>query len=103
MFAGIKSTINSIHCFLFGHKLSNRSIMAYSIDSRYMYTVIRICKVSKCARCGEIVCEKIDSHDKFGWYSSYLAEEEEKDLRKRGVLSIAEAYQKIEDKEIDEV
>lgn len=91
-----KDAINSIHCFLFGHEISNRSIIAYSIDSKYMYTLIRAYKVSKCMKCGEIVCEEIDSYDKFGWYSTYLAEEEEKILRKRGVLSIAEAYQKIE-------
>lgn len=96
MFAGIKEAINSIHCFLFGHKLLNRSVMAYSIGSEYMYAVIRIHRISKCARCGEIICEEIDSYDKLGWYSSYLAEEEEKALRKRGILSIAEAYQKIE-------
>ena len=96
MFAEIKNAINSIHCFLFGHKLSNRSIMAYSIDNKYMYAVIRIYKVSKCARCGEIICEEVDLYDKFGWYSPYLAKEEEKALRRRGVLSIAEAYQKIE-------
>lgn len=44
-------------------------------------------------------CKKIDSYDKFGWYSQYLADEEEKSLRKRGIVSIAEAYQKVEKKD----
>ena len=92
----IKDAINRMHCLLFDHKLSSKSIMAYSIDAKYMYAAIRIYKFSKCTRCGEIFCEKIDSYEKFGWYSQYLADEEEETLRKRGVISVAKAYQKLE-------
>jgi len=61
-----------------------------------MYVTISTYKVSKCARCGRIFRERIDSYDKYGWYSQYFADEEELTLRKRGIISIAEAYQEIE-------
>ena len=61
-----------------------------------MYAKIRIYRISKCTRCKEIVYEETNSYNKFGWYSQYLADQEEQDLRKRGILSIAEAYQIIE-------
>ena len=96
MFAGIKNAIKRMYCSLFGHKMLDRSIIAYSIDAGYMYATISTYKVSKCTRCGRIFREKIDSYDKFGWYSQYLADEEERILRKRGIVSIAEAYQEIE-------
>ena len=99
MLAGIKEAIKRMYCSLFGHKLLDESVMAYSIDTGYMYAKIRTYRLSKCTRCGKINCQKIDSYDKFGWYSQYLAEEEEKALRKRGILSVAEAYQKIEEED----
>ena len=99
MLAKIKDTIIRMCCYFFGHKMLDRSIIAYSIDAKYMYATISIYKVSKCRRCGKIFCKKIDSYDKFGWYSQYLADEEEKILRKRGIVSIAEAYQKVEKKD----
>lgn len=99
MLAKIKDIIIRMRCYFFGHKLLDRSIIAYSIDVGYMYATISTYKVSKCTRCGRIFREKIDSYDKFGWYSQYLADEEEKILRKRGIVSIAEAYQKVEKKD----
>ena len=99
MLIKIKDTINKMYCYFFGHKLLDKSIIAYSIDTKYMYTIINTYKVSKCVRCGKTFCERIDSYDKFGWYSQYLADEEEKILRKRGIVSIAEAYQKVEKKD----
>ena len=96
MLIRIKDTIIRMRCYFFGHKKLDRLIIAYSIDAGYMYATISIYKVSKCTRCGKIFHKKIDSYDKFGWYSQYLADEEEKILRKRGIVSIAEAYQKIE-------
>ena len=99
MLARIKNTIIRMCCYFFGHKMLDRSIIAYSIDAGYMYATISIYKVSKCRRCGKTFCKKIDSYDKFGWYSQYLADEEEKILRKRGIVSIAEAYQKVEKKD----
>ena len=96
MLTKIKDTINKMYCFFFDHELLDKSIIAYSIDTKYMYTIISTYKVSKCRRCGKTFCERIDSYDKFGWYSQYLANEEEKILRKRGIVSIAEAYQEIE-------
>ena len=99
MLAKIKDIIIRMRCYFFGHKLLDRSIIAYSIDVGYMYATISTYKVSKCTRCGRILCEKIDSYDKFGWYSQYLADEEERTLRKRGIVSIAEAYQKVEKKD----
>ena len=85
-----------MRCYFFGHKKLDRLIIAYSINVGFMYATISIYKVSKCRRCGKTFCKKIDSYDKFGWYSQYLADEEERILRKRGIVSIAEAYQKIE-------
>lgn len=99
MLTKIKDTINKMYCYFFGHKLLDKSIIAYSIDAKYIYATISIYKVSKCRRCGKTFCIKIDSYDKFGWYSQYLADEEEKILRKRGIVSIAEAYQKAEKKD----
>ena len=99
MLARIKDIIIRMCCYFFGHKLLDRSIIAYSIDVGYMYATISTYKVSKCTRCGRTFCKKIDSYDRFGWYSQYLADEEEKILRKRGIVSIAEAYQKIEKKD----
>lgn len=96
MLARIKNTIIKMCCYFFGHKLLDKSIIAYSINDECMYVTISTHKVSKCARCGRIFCERIDSYDKYGWYSQYIAEEEEKTLRKRGIISIAEAYQEIE-------
>ena len=96
MLAKIKDIIIRMCCCFFGHKTLDRSIIAYSIDVGCMYATISTYKVSKCTRCGRIFREKIDSYDKYGWYSQYLAEEEEKTLRKRGIISIAEAYQEIE-------
>ena len=96
MFGMKNAIINGMLCFFFGHKLLNESIIAYSIDVGFMRATIRTYKVSKCVRCGEIICDEIDSYDKFSWYSQYIAEEEEKTLRKRGIISIAEAYQEIE-------
>ena len=96
MLIRIKNTIIRMRCYFFGHKKLDRLIIAQSIDAGYMYATIRIYKVSKCRRCGKTFCKKIDSYDKFGWYSQYLADEEERILRKRGIVSIAEAYQKIE-------
>lgn len=96
MLAKIKDTIIRMCCYFFGHKTLDRSIIAYSIDVGYMYATISTYKVSKCTRCGRIFREKIDSYNKFGWYSQDLADEEERILRKRGIISIAEAYQKVE-------
>lgn len=96
MLARIKNTIIKMCCYFFGHKLLDKSIIAYSINDECMYVTISIYKVSKCTRCGRIFREKIDLYDKYGWYSQYIAEEEEKTLRKRGIISIAEAYQEIE-------
>ena len=99
MLVKIKDIIIRMYCHFFVHKLLDRSIIAYSIDTGYMYTTIKIYKVLRCTRCGKTFCEKIDSYDKFDWYSQYLADEEERTLRKRGIVSIAEAYQKIEEED----
>ena len=99
MLIRIKNAIIRMRCYFFGHKKLGRLIIAYSIDAGYMYATISIYKVSKCRRCGKTFCKKIDSYDKFGWYSQYLADEEERILRKRGIISIAEAYQKVEKKD----
>lgn len=99
MLARIKDIIIRMCCYFFGHKMLDRSIIAYSIDNDFMYATISTYKVSKCTRCGRIFREKIDSYDKYGWYSQYLADEEEEILRKRGIVSIAEAYQKVEKKD----
>ncbi len=99
-------TLNSIRkafysfliCPLFEHKLSP-SIMAYSISTRYMEANIKIYKISKCIRCEDIVCIKVDDYDMFGSCPQCVADEEEKKLRERGVVSIVEAYKKIEEGE----
>ena len=96
MLAIIKDFIIKMCCYFFGHKLLGRPIIAYSIDIECMYVTISTYKVSKCARCGRIFRERIDSYDKYGWYSQYFADEEELTLRKRGIISITEAYQEIE-------
>ena len=96
MLARIKDIIIRMCCCFIDHKLLDKSIIAYSIDTECMYVTISTYKVSKCTRCGRILREKIDSYNKFGWYSQDLADEEERILRKRGIISIAEAYQKIE-------
>ena len=96
MLARIKDIIIRMCCCFLGHKLLDKSIITYSIYVGYMYATISTYKVSKCTRCGRIFREKIDSYNKFGWYSQDLADEEERILRKRGIISIAEAYQKIE-------
>lgn len=96
MLTRIKDVIIRMYCYFFGHKMLDSSIIAYSIDTEYMYATISTYKVSKCTKCGRIFREKIDSYNKFGWYSQDLADEEERILRKRGIISIAEAYQKVE-------
>lgn len=42
MLIKIKDTINKMYCHFFGHKLLNKSIIAYSIDAGYMYATISI-------------------------------------------------------------
>ena len=96
MLARIKNTIIRMYCHFFGHKLLDKSIIAYSIDVEHMFATIKTYKVLKCTRCGKIFRKKIDSYNKLGWHSQYLADEEERILRERGIVSIAEAYQKIE-------
>ena len=99
MLVKIKDIIIRMYCHFFGHKLLDKSIIAYSIDTGYMCTTIKTYKILKCTRCGRIFHERIDSYDKLSWYPQYLADEEERTLRKRGVVSIAEAYQKIEEED----
>ena len=99
MLVKIKDIIIIMYCYFFGHKLLDKSIIAYSISDECIYVTISIYKVSKCTRCGRVFREKIDLYDKYGYYSQYIAEGEEKTLRKRGIVSIAEAYQKIEEED----
>ena len=64
-----------------------------------MFAVINIYRLYVCTRSKEIVRKRIDQYDKFGWTVPYLAKIEEKKLRKNGLVSLAEAYQKLEKEE----
>ena len=98
MFKSIKDYINSLYCVFGGHKSSCNSIIAYNIDTDYMRAKIKTYRITVCKRCHKIVCYEIDNYNKYGWYNSYLAEIEEKKLRKQGLVTISEAYKEIEEK-----
>lgn len=99
MIDAIADTFRHIVCEFLPHKSKGDFIFAYSIDEKYMYAIINIYRLYVCIRCKEIVCDRIDQYDKFGWTVSYLAKIEEKKLRKNGLVSLAEAYQKLEKEE----
>ena len=100
MFDAIADYFRHIVCeFFLPHKSKGDFVFAYSIDEKYMYAIINIYRLYMCARCKEIVCDRIDQYDKFGWAVPYLAKIEEKKLRKNGLVSLAEAYQKLEKEE----
>ena len=96
MFDAIADLFRRMVCaFFLSHKREGDFILAYSIDEKYMYAIINIYRLYVCTRCKEIVRDRIDQYDKFGWTVPYLAKIEEKKLRKNGLISLAEAYQKL--------
>lgn len=99
MIDAIADTFRHIVCAFLPHKSKGDFIFAYSIDEKYMYAIINIYRLYVYTRCKEIVCDRIDQYERFGWTVSYLAKIEEKKLRKNGLVSLAEAYQKLEKEE----
>ena len=79
----------NILCTIFGHKKFNVNKLAYTINVLSTSVKVEVFEVSRCARCGDVVVNRID------WYASQVAKEEEKSLRELGAVTLAEAYKEV--------
>ena len=86
--------IKKILCSIFGHK-KPYAVTAYSISVYPMCVEVKIYEVSICSRCGFISVNRIDWYDRYNWYASRIAKEEEKSLREIGAVTLAEAYKEL--------
>lgn len=81
-----------ILCHYFGHK-ADKHILAYSIESHYMFYEVKIYDIARCSRCGEIYHnDLIDQYERYAWYTQSAAEQEEKKLREQHIVQVSEAY-----------
>lgn len=90
----IKTFINKLLCSIFGHK-KPYVVIAYSIRVYPMSVEVEIYEVSICPRCGRISTNRIDWYERYNWYASRIAKEEEKSLREIGAITLAEAYKEL--------
>ena len=81
-------------CIFLGHKKSH-VVMAYSINVYSTSFRVEIYEVSICPRCDFISVDCIDGYEKYNWFSTQLAKAEENELRRQGLVTIAEAYKEL--------
>lgn len=86
--------IKKLLCKFLGHKKSH-IMMAYSINVYSMSFKVEIYEVSVCSRCGYISVKRIDWYERYNWYSTRPAKEEEKGLREIGAVTLGEAYREL--------
>lgn len=86
--------IKKIICTIFGHKKSHIKI-AYSINVFATSIQVEVFEVSRCSRCGDVSVNRIDWYERYNWYASRVAKEEEKSLRELGAVTLAEAYKEL--------
>lgn len=86
--------VKRILCKFFGHKKSHIK-MAYTINVFLTSAKVEVFEVSICSRCGSISVNRIDWYERYNWYSTRLAKEEEKGLREIGAVTLAEAYEEL--------
>ena len=86
--------IKKIICTIFGHKKSHIKI-AYTINVLSTSVQVEVFEVSICSRCDHISVKRIDWYERYNWYSTRLAKEEEKGLREIGAVTLAEAYEEL--------
>ena len=90
----IKNLINHILCYSLGHKKSHIKL-AYSINMFATSIQVEVFEVSTCSRCGAVPVNRIDWYERYNWYASRIAKEEEKSLRGIGAVTLAEAYKEL--------
>lgn len=83
-----------ILCKFLGHKKSH-IMLAYSINVYSTSIRVEVYEVSICSRCDHISVKRIDWYERYNWYSTRLAKEEEKSLREIGAVTLAEAYKEL--------
>lgn len=81
-------------CKFFGHKKSNIKL-AYTINVLPTSVKVEVFEVSICSRCDHISVKRIDWYERYNWYSTRLAKEEEKGLREIGAVTLEEAYKEL--------
>lgn len=86
--------IKKFLCTIFGHKKSHIKI-AYTINVFATSVQVEVFEVSICSRCGDISVKRIDWYERYNWYSTRLAKEEEKELRGIGAVTLEEAYKEL--------
>lgn len=86
--------IKKILCKFLGHKKSH-AMLAYSINVFPTSVQVEVFEVSICSRCDHISVKRIDWYERYNWYSTRLAKEEEKGLREIGAVTLEEAYKEL--------
>ena len=70
-------------------------MLAYSINVFATSIQVEVFEVSICSRCGDVPVNRIDWYERYNWYASRIAKEEEKSLREIGAVTLAEAYKEL--------
>ena len=86
--------IKEILCKFIGHKKAHIKL-AYSINVFATSIQVEVFEVSICSRCGDVSVNRIDWYERYNWYASRVAKEEEKSLREIGAVTLAEAYKEL--------
>lgn len=86
--------IKRFFCIALRHKKSH-IMLAYSINVFPTSIRVEVYEVSICSRCGFISVNRIDWYERYNWYSTRLAEEEQKSLREIGAVTLVEAYKEL--------
>ena len=81
-------------CITFRHKKSH-IMLTYSINVFPTSVQVEVFEVSICSRCGDVSVNRIDRYERYNWYSTRLAKEEEKGLREIGAVTLEEAYKEL--------
>lgn len=86
--------IKKLLCKFLGHEKSH-TMLAYSINVFATSIQVEVFEVSICSRCGSLSVNRIDWYERYNWYASRIAKEEEKSLREIGAVTLAEAYREL--------
>lgn len=86
--------IKKLLCKLIGHEKSHIKL-AYSMNVFATSIQVEVFEVSICSRCGSLFVNRIDWYERYNWYASRIAKEEEKSLREIGAVTLAEAYREL--------